>query len=87
MEISRLVDFRTEANSGSITSSRLSSAPGSWPLGSRTFRTSPSPLERPVVSLEGNAGSTSESSLVTWSSELPFRARLESPINSRNWLV
>ena len=47
VESSRPVDFSTVANSGSITSSRLSTAPGSWPWGSRTVQISPSPLDRP----------------------------------------
>jgi hypothetical protein len=44
VEISRDVAFRTDANSGSTTSSRLSCAPGSWSWGSRTAQISPSPL-------------------------------------------
>ena len=48
VEISRLTFFSTLANSGSITSSRRSLMPGSWPVGSRTEWISPSPEIRPV---------------------------------------
>ena len=65
VESSRPVDFSTVANSGSITSSRLSTAPGSGPCGSRTAQISPSPLERPVVSREVNAGSACASRRAT----------------------
>ena len=56
VEISRDVAFRTDANSGSTTSSRLSCAPGSWSWGSRTAQISPSPLERPGRHARGEAG-------------------------------
>jgi hypothetical protein len=46
--MSRFVDFKTLANSGSIASSRLSLTPGSLPAGSRTDHTTPSPELRPV---------------------------------------
>ena len=48
VDISRLAAFSTEANSGSITSSRWSLMPESWAVGSRTAQISPSPLLRPV---------------------------------------
>ena len=56
VEISRDVAFRTDANSGSTTSSRLSCAPGSCSWGSRTAQINPSPLESPVVTRDGEAG-------------------------------
>ena len=74
VEISRLTFFSTLTNSGSITSSRRSLAPGSWPAGSRTEWISPSPLLKPVRIRAVIAGSAPVISRCTWSQDDPFLA-------------
>ena len=86
VEISRVAAFSGEANSGSITSSRLSPVAGSVAVGSRTAQIRPSPEDRPVAMRAGSVGSARAIRRRTWSQEEPLRALAVSPTSTRNSL-
>jgi hypothetical protein len=84
---SRASTLSTCANSDSTINRRLSCAPLSPALGSRTSKINPSPLDRPEeMHRSANPWSSSESSASTWSHAEPLRPFPEGPTRIANSL-